>query len=662
MKRIIFYGVILSLILLINSCVTTPNNNGGSTNNFEQYIELVFGNSGFEEYTYYNKAYPESYIFDLNEVNVKLHISENESKLISKNDLTITISNSNGDIIEQINENLDEGVYYINFNYKKLKLSTTIEFVVIDNEIEDYWINFYKSNLDDEVIWNKESEAFNYDISKIKFTVIRNHNVEILDENEYTVKTYDSSGKQVNFNAKLEVGNYRILFIYNNDSRISYEISFKVAGLGDLSSYQGQTIEIDFWHAMGATSYDPFIDIVNEFKEEIYKLYGINVFVNFSSMGDYDSLYHSVVASIAAGVQPTVVQTYPDHVSSYLQASAVVDLNSYISHPDFGLEGDSDNNYGYIDAFWREGKLYGHENSMYSLPFVKSTEVLYYNKTIFDKYGWEAPKTWDDVITICEAWKQTSEYKNKKYNGYNVAGLGIDSSSNFFITLTKQWGSEYASFDEFGNSQILIDNDNTKDALNWFVKEFNNGNIATCDYFGADYCSNALLNGQIIMTIGSSAGVGYHVSPNGSFETGIAPYPQKAGAKEDEKYVIQQGTNVTLLKNQDKIKELLGWLFIKHLTNYESSLKFSTSTTYFTVRKDVINSAIYQECLNRDNIYSITEKVAISQYKYFYATPAFPNSKNLRFELEILIPNIIYCQEQYTVEKAIKEALENISK
>ena len=55
MRRIIFCGVILTLILLINSCVTTPNNNGGSTNDFEQYIELVFGNSGFEEYTYYNK-------------------------------------------------------------------------------------------------------------------------------------------------------------------------------------------------------------------------------------------------------------------------------------------------------------------------------------------------------------------------------------------------------------------------------------------------------------------------------------------------------------------------------------------------------------------------------------------------------------------------------
>ena len=173
--------------------------------------------------------------------------------------------------------------------------------------------------------------------------------------------------------------------------------------------------------------------------------------------------------------------------------------------------------------------------------------------------------------------------------------------------------------------------------------------------------NDAFLNGQIIMTIGSSAGAAYHVARDGSFETGIAPYPQKAGASEDEKYVIQQGTNITLMKNQNKIKELLGWLFIKYLTNYESSLEFSTNTSYFTVRKDVINSEEYQEYLNRDNIYSKAEKVAISQFKYFYSTPSFPGSKNLRNELEILIPTIIYCQDQYTVEKAIKEALERIN-
>ena len=430
----------------------------------------------------------------------------------------------------------------------------------------------------------------------------------------------------------------------------------------NLNDYFGQEITISFWHAMGNSDYDILGKIIRNFKTEVKELYNINVTVDCLNMGNYDYLYKKVVDSINEDVQPTLVQTIPDHVLSYLESSAVVDLNSYISHKEYGLEGNPDNNYGYIDSFWEEGKLYGHKDCVYSLPFAKSTEVLYYNKTIFDKYGWDAPKTWDDVVTICEAWKQTTEYINKKSNGYNIAGLGIDSCSNFFITLTKQWGSGYASFDEFGNSQILIDNDNTKAALNWFKNEFNNENIATCDYFGVNYCSDAFLNGQIIMSIGSSAGAAYHVSRDGSFVTGIAPYPQKAGAKEDEKYVIQQGTNVTLLKNQDKIKELLGWLFIKHLTNYESSLELSTSIAYFTVRKDVINSAIYQEYLNRDNIYSIAEKVAISQYKYFYATPAFPNSKNLRFELEILIPNIIYCQEQYTVEKAIKEALENISK
>ena len=352
---------------------------------------------------------------------------------------------------------------------------------------------------------------------------------------------------------------------------------------------------------------------------------------------------------------------------------AVVVVQSWkedeIDNSGTGFVYKTDDNYGYIDAFWEEGKLYGHNDSIYSIPFVKSTEVLYYNKTIFDKYGWNAPKTWDDVIAICEEWKQTTEYQNAKNAGKKVGGIGIDSEANFFITLIQQWGGEYTGFDANGNGVYLFDNAKTRSALAWLVEQFNAGNTVTCTFLGTNYCSDAFKAGQLPMTIGSSAGASYNVTSDGSFTTGVAPYPQMAGATEAEKQVIQQGTNVTLFECRDKQEELFGWLFMKYLTNYESALDWTLRTAYFPIRKDVASSEAYQEYVsqitkdengNEQYNYDAVKQVCIvglEQAPYFYTSVAFPGSAKARTEGELIIQEILYNQKEYTIDKAIADAL-----
>ena len=50
----------------------------------------------------------------------------------------------------------------------------------------------------------------------------------------------------------------------------------------------------------------------------------------------------------------------------------------------------------FIAGYYNEGKQF-EDGKMYTLPFSKSTEVLYYNKTFFDAHGLQLPKTWDDL-------------------------------------------------------------------------------------------------------------------------------------------------------------------------------------------------------------------------------------------------------------------------
>ena len=143
-----------------------------------------------------------------------------------------------------------------------------------------------------------------------------------------------------------------------------------------------------------------------------------------------------------------------------------------------------------------------------------------------------------------------------------------------------------------------------------------------------------------------------------------------ADAEENEKYVIQQGTNVTLFKCADAQEELFGWLFIKFLTNYESALQWTLETAYYPTRKDVINSKEYQDYVSQkvydssgnykvvyDPIKEVCVVGLIEQSKYYYTSVAFPGSADARDEATLIIQGILYNQKEYTVEKAIKDAI-----
>ena len=438
-----------------------------------------------------------------------------------------------------------------------------------------------------------------------------------------------------------------------------------------------QTV-VTFYHAMGAANQEVIQDIIDRFQEDMFEQYGVNVVVEQTSQGDYDTLRQTIAAGIAAGKQPTVAQAYPDHVSLYMEGDAVVPLDDYIEHSEYGLEGSASDCYGFIDMYWAEGSIYDKAGTIYSIPFNKSTEVLFYNKDLFDAKGWDVPETWEDVIEICELWKQTPEYEKAKKEKGKVGGIGIDSEANFFITIIQQYGGQYTGFDASGKGQYLFDNPQTREALEWLVQEYNNGNTVTATYLGTNYCSDAFKAMQLPMTIGSSAGASYNVDTAGSFVTGVAPYPQMEGASEDEKQVIQQGTNISLFRCRDKQQELFGWLFMKYLTNYESALDWTLRTAYFPIRKDVAASKEYQNYVSQyvfdengnpkvdeetgepvkkyDPIKEVCI-VGLAQAPYYYTSVAFPGSAKARTEGELIIKEILYNQKEYTIDKAIKDAL-----
>lgn len=129
-------------------------------------------------------------------------------------------------------------------------------------------------------------------------------------------------------------------------------------------------VEIEFWHAMSGPNETAVNHLVEEFNATVGKEKGITVKPVYQ--GSYPDLKSKITAAIRAKSAPAIAQAYPDWVAEYLQSGAVVELDDYIFDKEVGIE-----NFDDIAKAYRDENSQYEGGKFYSLPFNKSTEVLY---------------------------------------------------------------------------------------------------------------------------------------------------------------------------------------------------------------------------------------------------------------------------------------------
>ncbi len=403
--------------------------------------------------------------------------------------------------------------------------------------------------------------------------------------------------------------------------------------------YDGSAVTITFWHTMGADNKTLLEDAIARFNEKYP-----NIKVEHQSYGDYDGVFEQIRTKLTAGKQPNIAYCYPDHVATYNRSESVITLDDLINNKNI-VEGSGEmmgftqeQLDDFIEGYYNEGKEYG-DGKMYSLPFQKSTEVLYYNKTIFAENGLEAPKTWDDVENAIKVLK--AKYPNS-------TPLGYDSEENFFITLAAQHGSDYTS--ATGDHYTFV-NDTNKAFVAKFAEWHQKGWMTTSALMGGSYTSDAFKKanddvGKIFMSIGSSAGARYQrpdkVDGKYPFEVGIVPVPQ---VDANNAKVISQGPSICIFEDSNIQEVYASRLFVKFLTtDAQFQAQYSMKSGYVPVIKSVGETTTYKNYLDKadggDFITSLVAKVALDQEAYYFTSPAFAGSADARTEVGLLVQSV----------------------
>ena len=345
---------------------------------------------------------------------------------------------------------------------------------------------------------------------------------------------------------------------------------------------EGQT-EVVFWHAMGGGQGEALEGLVKDFEEE-----NPDVKITLQHQGGYGDLNQILVATMQSPKDlPTITQAYPDWMLQFSEAGMVTDLTDRVNGED-GIKDYEDIFPGVRDEIEQDGKIIG-------IPFNKSTEVLWYNRDLFDELELENPTNFEELKEVAKKIKEEKD----------IPAFGWDSLSNFYVAYLKNKGIEFGP-------DLDVTSPESIEAVNYYLDGIKEGYFRIA---GTDtYLSGPFANEQLAGYIGSNAGEVYiKEGVEGKFKYAAQAYPA------DE--AVQQGTNIYMFDGASDEEKDAAFRFLKYVSGKDAQIKFGLETGYMPARKTAVEDEDYK------NAESEIPKILDQASEKLFSRPLVPGSQ-----------------------------------
>lgn len=327
-------------------------------------------------------------------------------------------------------------------------------------------------------------------------------------------------------------------------------------------------ITLTMWHNYGGDMQDTMDYLIDQFNTTVGREQGIVIDVTaISSSAELnESLAMIVNGDPGAPDLPDIFTGYPKIAVQFWEKGMLANLDAYCSEAELAA---------YVDAFVQEGRL--ADGGLYVFPMAKSTEILYLNQTLFDRF---AAETGADASRL-STFEGIAELARMYYDW--SGGKQFYSADSWFnvseVGMTQLRGS---LFDD--NGAIKSDSDAFAHIFETLYPPAVEGGFAIYDGYSSDLSKT----GDLVCSTGSSAGILFYgdtiTYADGTVEDvtySILPYPVFEGG---EKIALQRGGGWMVAKTDEK-RETAASVFLKWLTAPEQNMKFISETGYLPVTK-----------------------------------------------------------------------------
>ena len=321
-----------------------------------------------------------------------------------------------------------------------------------------------------------------------------------------------------------------------------------------------EPIEIIWWHSLE----DQYSELIAEVVDGFNASQDL-ITVKAEYIGALKDLNEKLVATNAAGTGlPAVCTANTDYVASYGENGVFENLDGYIAATGYDIE---DFSTGLVLSTQYNG-------TQVAMPFLHSTQVIYYNKTMADAAGITVPTKIEDFRAFLEAGAAAC-------GGYGTVVPGWD-----------QWYFEILYLNE--GVEIITD-DNTCDlnsdtavAVTEMINDWCDSGLA---YFAVGTDASATMrqnfqDGKAFSVMHTSSLYNNYVDKC-DFEVGMAWYP---AASTGDKFSEVGGQVIGIPANNDQATKNAAWQFLQYCVGKECNMKWAKGTGYMPTRKSVLET------------------------------------------------------------------------
>lgn len=307
--------------------------------------------------------------------------------------------------------------------------------------------------------------------------------------------------------------------------------------------------------------------------------------------GNYDDTVTKIQTAVQGGTPPDVFVSLATQRFTMASTGMAMPLDELIA-----ADGEEGKAYigDFLDGFMEDSYVDGQ---IYSIPFQRSTMILYYNKDAFKEVGLDpekAPSTWEEVVEYGQ--KLTNE------NRYGV-GLALNSGSAqwAFTGFCLQNSANGENLMTEDGKQVLFDTPENVEALQFWLDLQNKYKIMAPGIVQWTDLPTQFLAGEVAMIYHTTGNLA-NINENADFEFGTAFLPghERVAAPTG-------GGNFYISSGLPEERVQAAWKFIKFATATERAAQWSLDTGYVATR---------ESCFETDLIKNYYEELPQAKVAY----------------------------------------------
>lgn len=348
-----------------------------------------------------------------------------------------------------------------------------------------------------------------------------------------------------------------------------------------------ETLHLTFYYPVnvGGSTAQLIEDMCKDFNAE-----NPNIEVEPVYTGNYDDTVTKLQTAVQGGTPPEVFVSLATQRFTMASTGMAMPLDDLIAADTDGKEYIEDFLPGFMEDSYVDGKIY-------SIPFQRSTMVMFYNKDAFREVGLDPekpPTTWEELVEYGQ--KLTNE------NRYGV-GLPLNSGSaqwafTGYCLQNSENGENLMSED---GKQVMFDTPGNIEALQFWLDLQNKYEIMAPGIVQWTDLPTQFLAGEVAMIYHTTGNMA-NISQNAEFDFGTCFLPghkRQAAPTGGGNFYISSGLS------EERVQA--AWKFIRFMTETDRAAQWSLDTGYVATR---------QSCFETDMMKNYYEELPQAKVAY----------------------------------------------